>query len=384
MSRHPKSSSSDSSSEMPIPLPRDPPPQSNLQALSSKRPQENRDNYELLKTTQLKQHAKFPNSSSMQSGFVRSNTQRSLEVRGNYQSIYDNNSNDSNNSIADRRRAPKIDPINSSSNNEQQGNSQKTPCTPISAREIPKCSPEAKLITKFREVHIDNQPSSPANSSPKTPDTKKSPRLGYATDTDRQNMLRMFRDKENFNSFHEVISRGGGSRSDKLFCKSGGLHSQRTFTISQDSRQNVTTESERSSNESDQSHLRKRNNEDGDYDRGNNENDAGNKPMIQMLKTVLFEEVQAEMDKRQYKSADNYLAQLPRKLANRIREKIKINQDEKYVGYKYITHVFASHRQDNLKMGVRCFWDPQEDLYYSYVYADEEIYCIASIFAIKC
>ncbi len=100
------------------------------------------------------------------------------------------------------------------------------------------------------------------------------------------------------------------------------------------------------------------------------------------MQAILIDETNGELSGRSSKYSDNYLAALPRRLSSNLRESLKTLLGE-FPNYRFVVHVYATHRQDDVKMGVQCFWDASEDLYFTYVYADDEIYCISTAFAIK-
>jgi hypothetical protein len=98
------------------------------------------------------------------------------------------------------------------------------------------------------------------------------------------------------------------------------------------------------------------------------------------VQAILFEEVNNELGSRENRFDDNYLSQMPRRVASLICDRLK----ELSTSYKFITHIFSTHRQNYLKLGIRCFWDPNQDFYYTYVYEDDEVYCLAAAFAVRC
>jgi hypothetical protein len=100
------------------------------------------------------------------------------------------------------------------------------------------------------------------------------------------------------------------------------------------------------------------------------------------MKKVVVDNTNAELSRRSRHYNDNLLAELPRRLSSKIRENLKALLRD-HPDYRFIVHVYATHRQDDVKLGLQCFCDATEDLYFTYVFSDDEVYCLATAFAIK-
>jgi hypothetical protein len=100
------------------------------------------------------------------------------------------------------------------------------------------------------------------------------------------------------------------------------------------------------------------------------------------MQNIVTQDTNGELSDRSVRHSDNYLAALPRRLAGTLRESLKGLLVE-FPNYRFIVHVYATQRHEDVKMGVQCFWDASEDLYFTYVYADDDVYCISTAFAIK-
>mmetsp|Transcript_80549 Transcript_80549/g.195261 ORF Transcript_80549/g.195261 Transcript_80549/m.195261 type:complete len:128 (+) Transcript_80549:70-453(+) len=67
-------------------------------------------------------------------------------------------------------------------------------------------------------------------------------------------------------------------------------------------------------------------------------------------------------------------------IAHQIREKLK---ELKLPRYKFMVQVVMGERKgEGVRMGCRCFWDNDTDNYASETFVNDDIFCVASAFAV--
>ncbi|TMW62678.1 hypothetical protein Poli38472_005296 [Pythium oligandrum] len=102
------------------------------------------------------------------------------------------------------------------------------------------------------------------------------------------------------------------------------------------------------------------------------------KPTTTKMKQVISQVLQDKLEAVTYQSERS--SALTKEIADAIKFQLKACN---YTRCKYVVQVvIGEQRGEGVRMGCRCFWDPETDCYASETFSNESLFCVATAYSI--
>ncbi|KAJ0409102.1 hypothetical protein P43SY_002236 [Pythium insidiosum] len=102
------------------------------------------------------------------------------------------------------------------------------------------------------------------------------------------------------------------------------------------------------------------------------------KPTTAKMKQIISQILQEKLEGATYQS--DRASALTKELADAIKAQLKACN---FTRCKYVVQVvIGEQRGEGVRMGCRCFWDPETDCYASETYSNDGLFCVATAYSV--